>query len=86
MPAARSTRPDEHDGQAAAPAGAGAVRRRAGPGHEEEQQHVVDGHDGPDGGAMLAERVAHEGRDERAEERAGDAGEESAEAHKRASA
>ena len=70
---------DDH-GQAPPAAGAGAVRRRAGPGHEQEQQHVVDGHHGPDGRAMLAERVAHERRDERAEERSGDAGEESAQA------
>ena len=64
---AASTNPAEHEGQAAPAAGAGAVRGRAGPGHEQEQQHVVDGHDGPDRGAMLAERVAHERRDERAE-------------------
>ena len=76
----REHEPGEHDGQAAPTPGAGAVRRRAGPGHEQEQQHVVDGHDGPDGGAMVAECVAHEGRDERADERAGDAGEESAQA------
>ena len=59
----------------------GAVRNRAGQWHEQEQEHVVDGHDRPDGGAVVAERVAHERRDEGAEERAGDAEEESAKAH-----
>ena len=84
MPAAASTNPARTMRQATPAARAGAVRGRTGPGHEQEQQHVVDGHDGADGGAMLAERVAHEGRDERAEERAGDAGEESAQAHEQA--
>ena len=51
-----------------------------GPGHQQEQQHVVDRHHGADRGAMVAERVAHQRRDERAEERAGDAGEEPAQA------
>ena len=80
MPAAASTSPVRTIGQATPSAGAGAVRGRTGPGHEQEEQHVVDGHDGPDGGAMLAERVAHEWRDKRTDERSGDADEESAQA------
>ena len=72
--------PERTIGRRPRPRRAGAVRGRAGPGHEQEQQHVVDRHDGADGGAMLAERVPHERRDERAEERSGDAGEESAQA------
>ena len=70
----------EDDGQSAPPPRAGAVRRGAGQGHEQQEQEVVDGHDGPDGRAMIAEGVPHERRHEGAQERSGDAGEEAAQA------
>jgi hypothetical protein len=68
----------EDDRQTATPVSAGAIRGRTGQRHEQEQQHVVDGHDAADGRAMLAEGVAHERRHEVTEDRSGDAGEESA--------
>jgi hypothetical protein len=61
-----------------------AIRRRAGPGHEQKQQHVVDGHHGADEGAPVAQRVGDEERDERAQERAGHAEEQPAEPDHRA--
>ena len=73
--------PRENDDQAAAPAGARAIRCRARPGHEQEKQDVVDRHHRPDGGAPLPDRGLHEQRDERAQERARDTREESAKAH-----
>ena len=65
MPARGQHEPGEHDQrQAPRAAGAGAVRRRAGPGHEQEEQHVVDGHDGADGqcDARRARRARGAGR------------------------
>ena len=78
MPADASTNPASTMTQAAAAAGARAIRCRSGPGHEQEEQDVVDRHHRPDGGAPLADRGLHEQRDERAEERTGDTREESA--------
>ena len=72
--------PGEDEGETTPAARDGAVRDRSGPRHEQEQEHVVDGHDRPDGGAVVAERVAHEQRDEGAEEGSSDAEEESAKA------
>ena len=78
MPAAASTNPASTSGSRPRPRARGAVRGRAGPRHQQEQQHVVDRHHRADGGAVIAERVAHERRHEGAEQRSGDAGEESA--------
>ena len=84
MPGRRQHEPAEHDRQPPAAAALEPIGRGAAPRHEQEQQHVVDRHDHADGGAVVAERVAHQRRHEGAEERPGDAGEEAAQADDRA--
>ena len=78
MPAAASSETAQDDRQPAPPAGAAAVRRGAGPRHQKKEEHVVDGHDRADGGAVVAEHIADERRDEVAQQRTGDAGEQAA--------
>ena len=70
----------EHERQAAAAAIGGAVGHHAGHRHEQEQQEVVDRHHAADGGAVVTQRVAHEERHERAEQRTGHPGEQAAQA------
>ena len=65
----------ENEWQPSSPSGAGAVGGRSPPWHEQKQQHVVDRHHRTNGGALLAERVTHEGRDESAEQGSGNTGE-----------
>ena len=74
----------EYDGQAPGAAAGGAIRRRAGPGHQQQQQDVVDRHHEADEGAMIAERLPHQQRDEVAEQGPGDAREQPAETDDRA--
>ena len=79
MPAAASTNPVSTIGRRPRPPAL--ARSDAAPAQgTRSRSDVVDGHDGADGRAMVAERVAHERRDEGAEQRTGDAGEESAQA------
>ena len=57
MPTAASTNPPSTIGEPATAACARAIRSRTCPGHEQQQQDVVDRHDRPDGGALVAERA-----------------------------
>ena len=65
-------------------AGRGAVRGRARQGNEQEQEDVVDGHDGADGRALIAQCVPHQEWNECAQQRAGHAGKKSAQADNQA--
>ena len=72
--------PGNQDRQPTAAARPGAIGQRAGQGHEQEQEHVVDRHHRADQGASFPERVADQNRHECREQRAGDTGKEAAEA------
>ena len=80
MPTAASTNPASTIGSRPPPPARARSEGAPAQRHEQEQQHVVDGHHGADEGAMVAQRVAHEERDEGAEQRTGDTGKEAAEA------
>jgi hypothetical protein len=80
----KSAIPAEYDGQAPGAAAGGAVRRCTGPRHQQQQQDVVDRHHEADEGAMIAERLPHQQRDEVAQKGPGDAREQPAETDDRA--
>ena len=65
--------PEQHERQPAPSAVARPIRHEAGPRHQQEQQHVVDRHHHADDRAMAAKLVPHEDRDERTQQRPGDA-------------
>jgi hypothetical protein len=69
---------DEHQRQAPPAARRGIVGQCTCPGHQEQQQDVVDRHHRADRGAVFADRIPHEQRNERAEQRTGHTGEEAA--------
>ena len=59
------------------------VGERARPWHQQEQQHVVDGHHDANQHPLVAQCVAHDEWDEVAEQRPGDAGKQAAQADHR---
>ena len=79
MPTRGQHEPRDHDRQAPPPAARARSESDAGQRHEQQQEHVVDRHHRADEGAPVAQRVAHENRDECGEQRAGDTGKEAAE-------
>ena len=68
MPVDASTKPASPMPRRLRPLALAPSEAGSGPGHEQEEQDVVDRHHRPDGGAPLADRGLHEQRDERAEE------------------
>ncbi len=76
----REREPGDDDVASAAASCYRPVRERAGPGHEQKQENVVDGHDRADGRAALAQLVLDQQRQIVSDKRTGCPGDEAAEA------
>jgi hypothetical protein len=82
-PGCRQDECGDHEREPAPAARAGTIGNGSRPGHQEEQQGVVDGHDETDRRPLIPQRLADEGGHERADERTGDARKETAQPDER---